>query len=62
MELFFYGLCSKAGFSNLSVVPARSDTCATRPGELIGIGSVATVTATVRGRAVLWPCCGHVVR
>ena len=48
MELFFYGLCSKAGYSNLSVVPAGSDTCDTKPGQLIGIGSVKTVTADVR--------------
>ena len=45
MQLFFYGLCSKAGYSNVSVVPAASDTCETRPG-VIGLGVVSTVNAT----------------
>ena len=45
MQLFFYGLCSKAGYSNVSVLPAASDTCETRPGERIGLGAVARVKA-----------------
>jgi hypothetical protein len=45
MQLFFYGLCSKAGYSNVSVLPEASDTCETRPGEVIGMGSVMTVQA-----------------
>ena len=47
MELFFYGLCSKAGYSNLSVVPAQTDTCEQVPG-VVGIGSVETVGAVQR--------------
>jgi hypothetical protein len=46
MQLFFYGLCSKAGYSNVSVVPAHSDTCEVVPGKVLGMGSVATVEAS----------------
>jgi hypothetical protein len=45
MQLFFYGLCSKAGYSNLSVLPEASDTCETQPG-VIGMGVVATINST----------------
>ena len=45
MQLFFYNLCSKAGFANMSVVPGASDKCRTLPsGQVAGFGSVATVT------------------
>lgn len=46
MQLFFYGLCSKAGYSNVSVLPGTSDTCETKPGVEIGLGVVSTVNAT----------------
>ena len=46
MQLFFYGLCSKAGYSNFSVLPAKSDTCETLPGQVLGFGAVQTVKAT----------------
>ena len=46
MQLFFYNLCSKAGYANMSVVPApATDTCETVPGEVIGFGAVETVAA-----------------
>ena len=44
MQLFFYGLCSKAGYSNVSVLPEASDTCETRSG-VIGMGAVTRVKA-----------------
>ena len=46
MQLFFYGLCSKAGYSNFSVLPSKSDTCETLPGQIIGFGATRTVKAT----------------
>eukprot|EP01052_Picozoa_sp_SAG31_P015448 SAG31_NODE_992_length_10517_cov_6.577942_12_plen_139_part_00 len=42
MQLFFYGLCSKAGYSNVSVLPEPSDTCETKSGVEIGLGAVST--------------------
>eukprot|EP00937_MAST-01D_sp_MAST-1D-sp2_P003702 g3702.t1 len=50
MELFFYNLCSKAGYSNMSVVPAASDTCELlSPGQVVGFGAVETVDAAAYG-------------
>ena len=46
MQLYFYGLCSKAGYSNVSVLPEASDTCETKPGVEIGLGVVSTINAT----------------
>ena len=46
MQLFFYDLCSKAGYSNMSVVPSPSDTCTSTPGAIIGFGAVKTVHTT----------------
>lgn len=46
MQLYFYGLCSKAGYSNVSVLPAASDICETKSGVEIGLGVVSMVNAT----------------
>lgn len=47
MQLFFYNLCSKAGYSNMSVVPATTDTCSPIvPNTIIGFGSIEKVPET----------------
>ena len=43
MQLYFYNLCSKAGYRNMSVVPSTKDTCTSVDDVIVGIGSVKTV-------------------
>ena len=45
MQLFFYNLCSKAGFTNMSVIPSTKDTCTITKGALLGMGAIKNVAS-----------------
>jgi hypothetical protein len=60
MQLFFYNLCSKAGYQNMSVIPSQDDTCSKPvPDTIIGFGSVEQLTVKENNSDV---CCNECLK
>ena len=60
MQLFFYNLCSKAGYGNMSIIPSSIDTCSNpTPNTVLGFGAVEQLVVQTNEPDV---CCSECLK